>query len=217
MKENYKVIIPNALTILRAILTPIMIILSFLGYFKITLILVIIGALTDLVDGKLARYFNTVSLVGAKLDAVCDKIFAIGIIICLCFKDKSIIPLLVLEIILALTNLFYHYKTNKTESLMIGKIKTTFLFITLISCYITLIYSNFINFKNGFITATINLQILCLISYFALFYKTITKKEAKVIKQENNIDDLEENKTMKIDNLIELAEKYGTLDEKDNY
>ena len=109
------------------------------------------------------------------------------------------------------------YKTNKTESLMIGKIKTTFLFITLISCYIALINSNFINFKNGFNTATINLQVLCLISYFVLFYKTFYKKEDTKKETEVIATEIEEDKTMKIDNLIELAEQYGTLDERDDY
>lgn len=220
MKRQYKEMIPNILTITRAILTPITIILSFLDMYLAALILVIISVLTDMIDGKLARYFNTVSTMGAKLDVISDKIFIIGITACLCFKDLSVLPLLILEIIIALTNLFYCYKANKIEILMIGKIKTTLLFITLISVYISLINPNFINFKNGFNTATINLQIICLISYFELFYKTINKKELTIedsVEQQNIINDTLDDKTMKIDNLIELAEKYGTLDEKDDY
>jgi len=218
MKKEYKVMIPNLLTLSRAILTPIMILLSIFKQFNIALILIIIGAITDMIDGKLARYWNTVSLKGAKLDAVCDKIFAIGIIICLCFKDKSIIPILILETILAITNLYYHFKTNKTESLMIGKIKTTFLFITMISYYLSFINQFFINLKNGFNLVTINLQILCLISYFVLFYKTITKKELTIEDSEEHqkiMNDIED-KTIKIDNLVELAKQYGTIDDEDD-
>ena len=209
MKTEYKQMIPNILTIIRISLTPILILLSFLGYIKAVIILSIIAALTDMLDGKLARYWNVTSLKGAKLDAVADKVFAIGLIICLIPKNDSASPLfalLALEVIITITNLYYHYKTGKTESLMIGKFKTTFLFIT--THHLSIL-------TNGLKVTTINLQILSLISYFLSFYQTINQKKLSV---ENNDthqqimnDDLEdiEEKTIQVDNLIELTKKYG--------
>ena len=229
MKTEYKQMIPNILTIIRISLTPILILLSFLGYIKTVIILSIIAALTDMLDGKLARYWNVTSLKGAKLDAVADKVFAIGLIICLIPKNDSASPLfalLALEVIITITNLYYHYKTGKTESLMIGKFKTTFLFITIICSFITItthhlsIFFPYTTLFRSLKVTTINLQILSLISYFLSFYQTINQKKLSV---ENNDthqqimnDDLEdiEEKTIQVDNLIELTKKYGLYNQQ---
>ena len=80
-KKEIKRQIPNLLTLSRG-LAPIVIIPAILFnklYFVI--ILLIIFALTDFLDGKIARKYNLVSEFGVKLDAVCDKIFAISLII----------------------------------------------------------------------------------------------------------------------------------------
>ena len=207
MKTEYKQMIPNILTIIRISLTPILILLSFLGYIKAVIILSII----------------VTSLKGAKLDAVADKVFAIGLIICLIPKNDSASPLfalLALEVIITITNLYYHYKTGKTESLMIGKFKTTFLFITIICSFITITTHHLSILTNGLKVTTINLQILSLISYFLSFYQTINQKKLSV---ENNDthqqimnDDLEdiEEKTIQVDNLIELTKKYGLYNQQ---
>lgn len=219
MKKEYKQMIPNILTIIRIILTPIMILLSFLGHLKIVIVLAIIAALTDMIDGKLARYWCVTSLKGAKLDVVADKVFAIGLIACLLPKNKTMLPLLILEAIIALTNLFYHYKTNRTESLMIGKFKTTFLFITIICSFINTLTNKFDMLESGFKAVTINLQILSLIFYFLKFYEVIHQKEITVeddISHQKIIKEIEEDKTIKIDNLVELTKKYNLNDSEED-
>lgn len=85
--KDYKVIIPNILTSSRIFLTPVIIILGFLGKYHLVVFLAIICALTDLFDGKLARKWNTVTTKGAKLDAVADKVFCIGLTLCLVKKQ----------------------------------------------------------------------------------------------------------------------------------
>ena len=122
--KDIKKYIPNTLTILRIILTPIIMICGILKHINIVIILTIVASLTDFLDGRLARKWNVTSLVGAKLDAVADKLFAIGIIGCLITKFKILWIPFILEIIIGLANLYYHFKNNKTEYLMIGKIKT---------------------------------------------------------------------------------------------
>lgn len=212
MKKEYKELIPNILTFTRVVLTPIMIILSIFKCFKIVTILAIIGALTDMIDGKLARYWNTVSLKGAKLDAIADKIFGIGLIICLIPQNKSIIILLIMEILIALTNIYYHYKTNKTESLMIGKFKTAFLFVTIILTYLQILNNSFSMLADGFKVATINLQFLSLIFYFINYYNFI-----KINKPATEEKEIISEETIVLDNLVDLAKKYGTYDnEKDD-
>lgn len=218
--EKYKSNIPNILTISRIVLTPVIIILGLLGKHRLVLILAILCALTDLVDGRLARKWNVVSKTGAKLDAVADKIFAIGLTACFVRNFAILIIPLILEIVIGLTNLYYHYKTEKTTSLMIGKIKTTFLFISIIVALINSLFNKNWIIMNGFIYATINLQILSLISYFINFLENIKEEELSV---EDNIthneimsEDLNDDKTIEIESLIDLTKKYGLYEEDNN-
>lgn len=177
MKKN---MIPNLLTFIRMCLVPIMIIFQIFKLYKITIILAIIGALTDLFDGMLARKWNVVSEKGKKLDELADKVFSIGLLICLIFTHKNIILLLILEILIGGLNYYYYTKTNIAETLMIGKIKTTFLFVFIVLLFIDMVAKlpNFIS--NGLLYATTNLQVLCLMRYYLNYYKHTHKiKEEK--------------------------------------
>ena len=201
--------IPNILTMTRIILTPVIIILGLLNKTNLVIIFAIICALTDMLDGKLARKWNVVSKKGAKLDTIADKVFGIGIVISLIRKKHLLIYILVLEIIIAATNLYYYYSTNKVESLMIGKIKTTFLFCGIIACMLSLYFKIATNLTNGFIYATINLQLLCLIHYFINFLdnkKPITVED-NLTHQKIMNEEIE--KTIEINNLTDLIERYN--------
>lgn len=202
MNSKTKVIIPNILTLSRLILTPIIIILGITKNYKIALILVIIACITDMFDGKLARKWNTVTETGAKLDAICDKVFAIGLIACLLNKFTFFVPLIILEIIIGLFNLFIYYKTKKAKSLMIGKIKTNFLFITISLAFSTLFTDIFTKIISGFSVATLNIQILAFISYITYFYDTL--KNIQI--EETIIKDKEDTRT-KIYNIEEEIKK----------
>lgn len=202
MSPKAKVIIPNALTLSRLIFTPIIIALGITKNYKIALILVVIACITDMFDGKLARRWNTVTETGAKLDAICDKIFAIGLIACLLNKFSIFIPLIILEAIIGLFNLFIYHKIKKTKSLMIGKIKTTFLFITISLGFSTLFTNIFIKVIPGFAVATLNIQILTFISYITYFYDTMKNKQI----EETIVKDKEDTRT-KIYDIEEESKK----------
>lgn len=169
--------IPNILTFSRA-LAPIFII-PVLLYDKIILagILLVIFSLTDFFDGRIARKYNCVSEFGIKLDAVCDKIFVLGIVIPAMLKHKILNYILYLELAISVVNLISEAKKNKPRSIMIGKIKTTLLSITLVS-----VYTPFINIKIVYTIAiiTIILQIIVLIRYFV-----IDRKKDKIKKEIN--------------------------------
>lgn len=175
-KKTYKDWVPNLLTASRIVFTPIIIALGYFNKMSIVIVIVILAAITDLFDGKLARKWNTVSLFGAKLDAVADKVFAIGLIASLCRKFPILLVPFSLEILIGLLNLIYYYKLKQTKSLMIGKIKTCFLFTSVVLGFIVSYYSKVNFLLNGFVYATINLQILSLIAYY-LYYKENSKNK----------------------------------------
>lgn len=219
--NDLKKYIPNILTIIRIILTPIIIIVGILKHTKIVIALITLATLTDLLDGVLARKWKVTSLTGAKLDAVADKLFAISIIGCLITTFKILWIPFILEIILGLTNLYYHLKNNKTNSLMIGKIKTVFLFITMIIGIITTFYSSWYFLLRGMVYATINLQILSLIKYAIDYFNpkekiTIENNGAhrKIMEELEETDEID--KTLILKDLQKLAEEFEYNNETDD-
>ena len=136
-KDGIKNHIPNILTFSRA-LSPIIIIPTiFLGRLDIAIIELIFFEITDFLDGKIARKYDCVSQFGVKLDAVADKIFALGIMIPAIIKVPILFINLLLEILISYINLLSATKNNNPKSSLIGKIKTTPLSITLVLAYIS--------------------------------------------------------------------------------
>lgn len=206
MKEK----IPNILTILRIILTPIIVIMGIKQYIYIVIILVVVAALTDFLDGYIARKWKITSITGAKLDTIADKLFAIGLLGCLVGHFSILIISCILEIILAVINLYYHFKTNKTNSLMIGKIKTASLFITVIIGIITTFFPITTSLLNALAYVTINLQILSIINYSLDYFfpkkeLTIEDNEAhqKIMMQNEELE-----QTIILNNLKQLTVDY---------
>jgi len=82
--------IPNALTMMRIVLVPIIIILLMQGsYFK-ALVLFSISGITDALDGFLARFLEQQTTLGAYLDPIADKALIMSCFITL--SVKQVIP-----------------------------------------------------------------------------------------------------------------------------
>ncbi|MBQ8219386.1 MAG: CDP-alcohol phosphatidyltransferase family protein [Bacilli bacterium] len=154
--------IPNILTFSRALAPFVIIPTIMLGNIKLAIIELIFFAITDFLDGKLARKFNVVSEFGIKLDAVCDKIFAMSLVIPAVFEFPILIFNLIMEFAISYTNISSEVKGNSPRTTIIGKIKTTVLSITLI-----LIYIPDVDFNILFIASIITLifQVITLVSY----------------------------------------------------
>ena len=65
--------IPNALTLLRLLLIPVFLVASFHGAYLVAFVVFVSAALTDILDGMIARRFNQKSRIGAILDPAADK------------------------------------------------------------------------------------------------------------------------------------------------
>lgn len=202
-KNKIKLLIPNILTIARLVLIPFIIGFGITKHFKIVVILTIIASITDFLDGKLARCFHTTSELGAKLDSFSDKVFAISISMAIAVRCGSIIPIIFLEIVIAVTNFYYYRKTGLAKSLMIGKIKTFALFTTIILTYSSILIKGtlFNKFLIGVTYATFNLQVLSLISY--VYYHINLEDEKEENKEVN--ENLE--KTILVDSIEDLRYK----------
>ena len=208
-KIEKKVLIPNILTMMRVVLSPIIIFLCVIKKYEVALALVIIACITDFFDGKLARKWNTVTETGAKLDALSDKIFGGCLTICLITKFKFFIPVLIFEALIGFFNLFVYLKTNLRNTLVIGKIKTAFLYAT-ISLGFFGFFKNVNSLLLGFVFMTVNIQILTLISYVIYYYDKIKNEE---IEESINNDKTSNSRTKIFD--IEEEEKKNKIEKKE--
>lgn len=106
MKDKFIFNIPNILSAYRLVMFPVILLFMYLGKENLFVIFLCISLVTDILDGFIARTFNMVTELGAKLDSIADT----G------------------TYILAITGVFM-YKYNEFEPYLIS-------FITFISLFV---------------------------------------------------------------------------------
>ena len=99
-----KINLPNKLTILRMILVPIVMVFilypaltggSKLLYGIIPALLFILTAITDFIDGKIARKYNLITDFGKFMDPVADKFMVIGALVAITVANGTLRPFMV--------------------------------------------------------------------------------------------------------------------------
>ncbi len=75
--------LPNSLTVLRILLVPVFVGLLLYGHFDLALITLLIAALTDVLDGMVARLTDQRTRLGEYLDPLADKLLLMSAIITL--------------------------------------------------------------------------------------------------------------------------------------
>ena len=91
--------LPNKLTILRIILVPVFVIMTFRGMYQYSLLIFCLASVTDTLDGFIARRYNLITNFGKLMDPLADKILVIAAIVI--FIDYDWCPSWILIIILA--------------------------------------------------------------------------------------------------------------------
>ncbi len=107
---------PNLITIIGLFFSIVTMILITQGYLLVSGIMIVISSLFDLLDGSLARYTKTTSILGGFFDAVIDRISEVIIYIGLLiyFKDNEYTVIIIF--INALLNQLVSYIKAKYES-----------------------------------------------------------------------------------------------------
>lgn len=94
--------VPNTLTVLRIALAPVVVALLF-GESALAAVLAlalfVLAALTDWLDGKLAREFRVRSRLGQFLDPLADKVLVLGTFVALAIKMPAQVPLWAVAVI----------------------------------------------------------------------------------------------------------------------
>lgn len=140
LESKYKdkiLTIPNLLSFLRLCMIPLMIWLYvFRENYGLTTLVLMLSALTDVVDGFIARRFHMVSDFGKAFDPVADKLTQIAVMLCLTKRfPLMLLPwsiLVVKELFTGIMSLLAIHKTGRVEgAVWHGKVTTAMLYATM--------------------------------------------------------------------------------------
>lgn len=178
--------IPNALTILRFILIPFIIVYIVQDKYIEAFIFLTISGLTDVLDGIIARKFNFITNFGKLIDPLADKTTQISILVTLALKD--IIPMWILVIVfikefaMVAGASFLYGKELVVSSKWYGKLATVLFYLAIVSSFaikywntIALYPSNsvctFPQFDIYIYYLALAATVFSLIMYYIRFYK----------------------------------------------
>ena len=75
--------LPNKLTMGRIFAIPVFIVVFLMGHRYVATVIFILAAITDMLDGKIARKYNLVTNFGKLMDPLADKLLVMSALICL--------------------------------------------------------------------------------------------------------------------------------------
>ena len=192
--------IPNALTIIRFLLIPIIVISIFNGNYIMAFIFFTISGITDIADGFIARKFNLISNFGKLMDPLADKLTQICTIASLTLIHMIPIGILAIvllkELIMIAGASFLYGKDVVVYSKWYGKLATVLF-------YLAIVFSLLINqFKLESIWSNLDLWLFYLALFATIFsllmyIKDVYKKgfiDKQDLKKEVTIDKKERKK-----------------------
>ena len=131
--------IPNALTILRFILIPFIVVYIVQDKYIEAFVFLTISGLTDVLDGIIARKFNFITNFGKLIDPLADKTTQISILVILALKN--IIPMWILvivfvkEFVMVAGASFLYGKELVVSSKWYGKLATILFYLAIVSSF----------------------------------------------------------------------------------
>ena len=174
--------IPNALTIVRFILIPLIVYYILTGQYIAGFIVLTISGLTDILDGFIARKFNFITNFGKLIDPLADKSTQIAVLASLTFK--GIVPLWILlivfikEILMVAGASFLYGKKLVVSSRWYGKLATVLFYVAIVCSLFIEYWNTTINpsaplfrFDDYIYYLAIITTIFSLIMYFRQFYQ----------------------------------------------
>lgn len=194
--------VPNILTIIRFFLIPFSVYFLINEQYIIAIAFIILSAITDILDGTIARKYNYITNFGKLLDPLADKLTLLSILFVLVAKNIIynwlLIVILIKEITMVIGASFLYGKDLVVSSKWYGKASTVLFYISILLSlivkefnkinYVSIIEKyNFLNYiDKPFYYLALLTSIFSLIMYFRAFYihGYIKKENLKITKQE---------------------------------
>ena len=179
--------VPNILTIIRFLLIPFIVVAILQQYYILAFILLTVSAITDILDGTIARKFDCISNFGKLVDPLADKATQIAVLAALTIG--SIIPIWILvvvfvkEAIMIAGASFLYGKELIVSSKWWGKLATVLFYIAIVISLCQQQFASFLTasenvFAKIFLVADTPFYVLALITtvfsllmYFNAFYR----------------------------------------------
>ena len=131
--------IPNALTILRFILIPFIIIYIVQDKYLEAFIFLTLSGITDILDGTIARKFNFITNFGKLVDPLADKLTQVSILVTLALKDVISMWILfvvfIKEFVMIAGASFLYGKELVVSSKWFGKLTTVLFYLAIVSSF----------------------------------------------------------------------------------
>lgn len=168
--------IPNILTVARFFLIPVFVYAYlFRGSIVASAVILAVSALTDVLDGYIARKYNMITKWGTVFDPIADKATQITVAFCIAYGGISIMwfafgLLLAKELVMVLGGIKLYRKGDVVVSAnWYGKAATILFYLVF---FVLIIFGDVISeaAKTGIIGAALALSIFALIRYSAIFF-----------------------------------------------
>ena len=198
VKKNEVFTVPNILTLIRIIITPIFAVLYLQKSYIFAAVILILSGFTDVLDGIIARKFNLITTLGKILDPIADKLTQAVIIVCLSinhYNDEGSLLIFVLILLFAkeftmLLGAIVLFKGGKrpSESKWWGKLGTVMVYVL----FVSILLEDILTEK---FVPVIAINVVCVITaiclLFSLFnyypiFKEIQSGEYKFDKERNS-------------------------------
>ena len=174
MMNNCKKYIPNIITTLRIVLALIFPVVFIYNKTLLSLVIFMIAALSDALDGFLARRWKVITNYGQKLDPIADKSLSCSaLILTTVYINYWLLTILMLELFVIINNIFLYVHNKNIHVSRSGKVKTTILFITISIAIISKLYPNLSPILYTLIFITVILQCISINSYIINYKKVI--------------------------------------------
>ncbi|MDP4092562.1 MAG: CDP-alcohol phosphatidyltransferase family protein [Bacillota bacterium] len=166
--------IPNTLTVIRFIIIPIFGFFLFKESYTLAVILFLLGGLTDVLDGYIARKFNLVTSWGKLADPVADKLMQITALTILTFVIKRIpIPIVLIvvakEVFMGIGSISLYKKEHHVVSAnWYGKLATVVFYLAIMVIIV-------FNLKEPYSGIFVGIALLPTIFAFIMYVTTFSK------------------------------------------
>lgn len=171
--------IPNALTIARILIIPIIVFFIITNNYLLAILFLILSGLTDVLDGFIARKFNLISDFGKLVDPLADKLTQVSVLTSLALK--GILPMWILVIVvikefcMIAGASFLYGKEMVVSSKWYGKFTTVVFYLAIIFSLVIGIWNTYMqnklpNFDLYIYYLAIASTVFSLIMYFKDFY-----------------------------------------------
>jgi cardiolipin synthase len=129
--------IPNLLTIIRFIIIPIFGYFLYVESYSIAVLLFLLGGLTDVLDGYIARKFNKITSWGKLADPAADKLMQITALVMLTINNRVPIPIVLIvaakEVFMGIGSVFLLKKEHHVvSSSWWGKMATVIFYMAIV-------------------------------------------------------------------------------------